>query len=160
MRFRAPWHWNCSTQPVKNQLADLFSGLAYIHQKGVVHRDLKVENLLLNSSGHLKLSDFGCASQVLGPFFDRVGCFKCWAPEVHLLPRIGYDGRKADVWAAGVCSHELICGSYPFRGRSALEQQNGITLNEMQRLAAKPRPEAVRNCFRLKLRRSEKKRRC
>jgi len=130
--------------PVKNQLADLFSGLAHIHQKGVVHRDLKVENLLLNSSGHLKLSDFGCASQVLGPFFDRVGCFKCWAPEVHLLPRIGYDGRKADVWAAGVCSHELICGSYPFRGRSALEQQNGITLNEMPRLAAKPRPEAVR----------------
>ena len=60
------------------------------------------------------------------------GCFKCWAPEVHLLPRIGYDGRKADVWAAGVCSHELICGSYPFRGRSALEQQNGITLNEMR----------------------------
>ena len=94
---------------------------------------------------------------------DHLGppkCFKCWAPEVHLLPRIGYDGRKADVWAAGVCSHELICGSYPFRGRSALEQQNGITLNEMQRLAAKPRPEAVRNCFRLKLRRSEKKRRC
>ena len=73
---------------VKTHLAELFIGLAYIHQKGVVHRNLKLENILQNSSGHLKLSDFGCAGAHFSTAWG-VGSFKSWSPELHVLPCVG-----------------------------------------------------------------------
>ena len=114
---------------VKNLLAGLFSGLAHVHSLSVAHRDIKMENILQAPFGALKLADFGCASKgANGRFFETAGSFKCWAPEMIELADRGYCGFAADVWAAGVVSHELICGKYPFRGRTG----RGISIRMMK----------------------------
>lgn len=102
--------------------------------------------ILRTPTGRLKLADFGCASQVPehGLFFGRAGSFKSWAPEVHALSsgyNAGYGGKSADIWSGGICSHELICGRYPFRGRKPRETRQGITINQMKnKILAGPDP--------------------
>ena len=100
---------------VRSLLAGLFSGLGHIHSLEVARRD----NVLQAPCGALKLADFGCASkEANGRFFETAGSLKCWAPEMIELADQGYCGFAADLWAAGVVSLELICGKYPFRGRT------------------------------------------
>ena len=127
-------------------MAYIFYGLAAIHGRSICHRDIKMENILRTATGRLKLADFGCASQVPehGLFFGRAGSFKSWAPEVHALSsgyNAGYGGKSADVWSGGICSHEQICGRYPFRGRTPRETRQGITINQMKnKILAGPDP--------------------
>ena len=127
-------------------MADIFYGLAAIHGRSICHRDIKMENILRTATGRLKLADFGCARQVRehGLFFGRAGSFKSWAPEVHALSsgyNAGYGGKSADIWSGGICSHELICGRYPFRGRTPRETRQGITINQMKnKILAGPDP--------------------
>ena len=88
-----------------------------------------MENVLQAPCGALKLADFGCASkEANGRFFETAGSLKCWAPEMIELADEGYCGLAADVWAAGVVSYELICGKYPFRGRTG----RGISIGNMK----------------------------
>ena len=76
--------------------------------------------------------------------FGRAGSFKSWAPEVYALSsgyNAGYGGKSADIWSGGICSHELICGRYPFRGRTPRETRQGITTNQMKnKILAGPDP--------------------
>ena len=95
----------------------------------VARRDIKMENVLQAPCGALKLADFGCALKgANGRLFETAGSLKCWAPEMIELADEGYCGFAADVWAAGVVSHKLICGKYPFRGRTG----RGISIGNMK----------------------------
>ena len=113
----------------------LLSGLEHVHRCGVVHRDLKVDNLLLTEAGSIRITDFGlaCLEPLDQLLSSRVGTMRYFAPE--LLSSHPYKAKPADVWAAGILIFELVSGKYIFRDRVG----NGLTLTRLrQNIAAGP----------------------
>ncbi|CAL0331720.1 unnamed protein product [Lupinus luteus] len=111
----------CNHGPLTEDLARFFfqqliSGVGYCHSMQICHRDLKVENILLdgNSVPLLKICDFGFSkSNVLHSRpKSTVGTPTYVAPEVFL--RQEYDGKAADVWSCGVILYTMLVGAYPF----------------------------------------------
>jgi|TARA_B100001758_G_scaffold238593_1_gene241948 serine/threonine-protein kinase SRK2 len=94
----------------------LISGLEYCHGHGVAHRDLKLENTLLDGGEvpRLKICDFGYSKHSLIDSEPKstVGTPAYIAPEV--LSRKAYDGKAADVWSCGVTLYVMVVGAYPF----------------------------------------------
>ncbi|KAK9318259.1 kinase-like domain-containing protein [Lipomyces starkeyi] len=96
---------------------DLTLGIEYLHSQGVVHRDIKPDNLLLTSDNVLKIVDFGVSE-----FFERnndamskqAGSPAFMAPELNAVPRVDYSGRAADIWSMGVTLYCLVFGRLPF----------------------------------------------
>lgn len=96
--------------------SDLVKGIDHCHARGVVHRDLKCENLLLDSHMRLKISDFGFARKFNGNLKTFCGSFAYAAPEVILGNP--YNGPLADVWSMGVILYAMVTGRLPFKDTS------------------------------------------
>ncbi|KAG9486190.1 hypothetical protein GDO78_008988 [Eleutherodactylus coqui] len=100
----------------RKYIRQLIQAVEHLHRAGVVHRDLKIENLLLDENNNIKLIDFGlsnCAG-ILGytdPFSTQCGSPAYAAPE--LLARKKY-GPKVDVWSIGVNMYAMLTGTLPF----------------------------------------------
>lgn len=99
---------------------EVVSAVGYLHEQGVVHRDLKLENVLLSSSDTCKLCDFGLAhlfergpgGEMLVQTLKEVCGSKSYAaPEV--LAGMGYDGLRADMWSLGICLFAMLAGFFP-----------------------------------------------
>jgi serine/threonine protein kinase len=106
--------------PSKENLAyimkQIVSGVGYCHYKGVIHRDMKLENILIDGKLKIKLTDFGlCAVKNNDDEFFRhqVGTARYTAPE--LLLKGGYN-ESIDVWGIGIIFFLLLTGEYPFNG--------------------------------------------
>ena len=95
--------------------SEILLALQFIHQKNIVYRDLKPENLLIDSQGHIKLADFGFAKVLEnGRTFTLCGTPEYLAPEiVKGSKRIGY-GKSVDWWALGILLFEMLAGYPPF----------------------------------------------
>ncbi|VDN27470.1 unnamed protein product [Dibothriocephalus latus] len=90
----------------------------YCHKSGIVHRDLKAENLLIDADFKIKVADFGFSN-----FFhaDQLLTTHCGSPQYaapELFKGEPYDGPLVDVWSLGVILYILVCGSFPFPGES------------------------------------------
>ena len=96
---------------VKFYAACVVAALQYLHSHGIIYRDLKPENLLIDSSGYLRLTDFGLAKFVKDKTFTTCGTPEYMAPE--LVAHTGHD-KSVDYWALGCLIHEMICGVTPF----------------------------------------------
>jgi len=90
--------------------ASIVLAIEYLHSRGVMYRDLKPENVMLQGNGYLKLVDMGCCSRKARSY-TFVGTPEYIAPEVILGK--GYD-KAIDWWSVGVIMHEMICGPLPF----------------------------------------------
>lgn len=93
-------------------------GIKYLHDRHIVHRDVKLENLLLDEHGTVKIIDFGFSTIVPPGKKLKVFCGtpSYMAPEI--VARKEYTGFCADIWAMGVLLYALLCGSFPFRGQN------------------------------------------
>ncbi|GMH13798.1 hypothetical protein Nepgr_015639 [Nepenthes gracilis] len=109
-----------SESEARKYFQQLIDAVEYCHCRGVYHRDLKPQNLLLDSKGNLKISDFGLSAlQKPGTLLSTAcGSPSYVAPE--LLRNKGYEGATADVWACGVILFELLAGHLPFNDRSLI----------------------------------------
>lgn len=99
----------------------LIDGVSYCHNKGVFHRDLKLENILLDSRGSIKISDFGLSALPQhfrddGLLHTTCGSPNYVAPEV--LANRGYDGATSDIWSCGVILYVILTGYLPFDDRN------------------------------------------
>jgi len=94
--------------------ACIVSALEHVHQRGIIFRDLKAENLLIDERGYLKLTDFGVAKKLMSDHettYSLVGTPQFMAPEI-ILGR-GYT-KSVDFWALGCCVFEFLTGELPF----------------------------------------------
>lgn len=96
-------------------------GIQYCHQKNVTHRDVKLENLLLDESNNIKIIDFGFSTCFSHEKKVKMFCGtpSYMAPEI--VARVEYHGPPADVWALGILLFVLLCGCYPFKAQSDRE---------------------------------------
>ncbi|XP_055736598.1 RAC-beta serine/threonine-protein kinase [Salvelinus fontinalis] len=94
--------------------AEIVSALEYLHSQDVVYRDLKLENLMLDKDGHIKITDFGLCKE--GITDGATMKTFCGTPE-YLAPEVLEDndyGRAVDWWGLGVVMYEMMCGRLPF----------------------------------------------
>nr|XP_036869773.1 RAC-beta serine/threonine-protein kinase isoform X1 [Manis javanica]XP_036869774.1 RAC-beta serine/threonine-protein kinase isoform X1 [Manis javanica]XP_036869775.1 RAC-beta serine/threonine-protein kinase isoform X1 [Manis javanica]XP_036869777.1 RAC-beta serine/threonine-protein kinase isoform X1 [Manis javanica] len=94
--------------------AEIVSALEYLHSKDVVYRDIKLENLMLDKDGHIKITDFGLCKEGISDG-ATMKTF-CGTPE-YLAPEVLEDndyGRAVDWWGLGVVMYEMMCGRLPF----------------------------------------------
>uniref|UniRef100_A0A0L8I1N5 protein kinase C n=1 Tax=Octopus bimaculoides TaxID=37653 RepID=A0A0L8I1N5_OCTBM len=107
-------------------------GLQYLHEHNIVYRDLKLDNLLLDYEGYLKIADFGLCKEGMG-FGDRTTTF-CGTPEFlapEVLTETSYT-RSVDWWGLGVLIYEMLVGESPFPGDDEEEVFDSIVNEEVR----------------------------
>ncbi|GEQ72002.1 hypothetical protein JCM33374_g5688 [Metschnikowia sp. JCM 33374] len=101
----------------KKLFAQLVSGVDYMHSKGLIHRDLKLENLLLDKHNNIIISDFGFVNSYNKSKNDlmKTSCGSpCYAAPELVLTQSPYAGRKVDIWSLGVILYAMLAGYLPF----------------------------------------------
>ncbi|KAL0979555.1 hypothetical protein UPYG_G00186500 [Umbra pygmaea] len=107
-------------------------GLEFLHQNKIVYRDLKLDNLLMDADGFVKITDFGLCKEGMG-HGDRTSTF-CGTPE-FLAPEVLTDDnytRAVDWWGMGVLIFEMLVGESPFPGEDEEEVFDSIVNNDVQ----------------------------
>lgn len=110
--------------------------LSYAHSKNVVHRDLKLGNIMINSEGDVKVMDFGLARSAKETLArvtrEVVGSPAYMAPE----QAYGVSGRESDVYSLGVCVYESLTGTLPFPGPDFQEQKEKMRYHPVSSVMA------------------------
>ena len=103
-------------------MTQLTSGIAHAHEKGIIHRDIKPQNILILDDGLIKIADFGIAQALNSNELTETNSVM---GSVHYLPPEQANGAgstfKSDIYSLGILMYELLIGKVPFKGENAVE---------------------------------------
>ncbi len=115
----------------------ILSALQHAHNNGIIHRDIKPQNILVNSEGHIKVADFGIArvagSKTLSKGDSVMGSVHYFSPEQARGDNVTY---ASDIYSVGVVMYEMLTGRVPFDGDTAVNIA-------MQHISAQPKPPSL-----------------
>lgn len=94
------------------------SALDYCHRNSIVHRDLKIENILISKTGDIKIIDFGLSNLFSPRSHLKTFCGSLYFAAPELLQAKQYIGPEVDVWSFGIVLYVLVCGKVPFDDQS------------------------------------------
>ncbi|KAK7266102.1 hypothetical protein RIF29_18742 [Crotalaria pallida] len=117
---------------MSQQVKQLINAVDFCHSRGVYHRDMKPENILLDENENLKVSDFGLSALAESKRHDGLLHTTCGTPAYvapEVIKRKGYDGAKADIWSCGVL-FVLLAGYLPFHDSNVVELYRKISKAE------------------------------
>jgi len=117
---------------VNTYLSDLLVALSYLHGCRIAHRDVKPQNLLVGSP--LKLGDFGVATRMDEDHLvhGTEGTYHFFSPEMCARGYCGHDGRRADIWATGVCVWAFLLGTLPYWHKDLAVLMDCIAFEEVK----------------------------
>ncbi|KAK9463819.1 uncharacterized protein V1516DRAFT_668794 [Lipomyces oligophaga] len=123
-------HGALPVEHVQRIFSQLCGAVAYIHGKNIVHRDLKLENILLDKHNGVKLCDFGFTRECEPKRFLQTFCgTMCYAaPEMVRGER--YQGQAIDVWSLGIILYALLCGELPFDEEDEIQTRLRISTSD------------------------------
>ena len=112
----------------------MIDGLEYLHSQGVVHKDIKPGNVLIDNSGLVKISDLG-VSELLDRYTSDDICTTSQGSPAFQPPEIAsgaesFHGFKVDVWSSGVTLYNIVSGKYPFEGDNIYKLFENISKGE------------------------------
>ena len=105
---------NHTAESIKSKFKDLVSGVQFLHENGVFHRDLSVKNVLVTKNDLLKIIDFGLATDSEALSEQFCGTLAYFSPQI--MARQPYSPRATDLWCLGVVLYVINFGVHPFGG--------------------------------------------
>ncbi|EGR28760.1 protein kinase domain protein [Ichthyophthirius multifiliis] len=104
----------------------IIQALDYLHQNKIAHRDIKLDNILLDKNNNVKLIDFGFS--VITKPYEKLNqyCGSLNYMSSEILEKKQYLGFAVDVWASGVLLYVILCGTFPFKGENENEVLKSI----------------------------------
>ena len=108
----------------------IMEGIAYLHENKVSHRDIKLDNILLDGHGNIKIGDFGVSRKIEEQeiLFEQCGTPAYIAPEI--VKDMGYKGFPVDIWSAGICLYAMLYGNVPFKANQIGDLNTVEQLNQ------------------------------
>src|SRR6201999_818781 len=108
-------HGKLPVEKVQRIFSQLVGAVSYVHLQSCVHRDLKLENILLDRHENVKLVDFGFTREYEGKSsYLQTWCGTVCYSAPEMIKGVKYAGEKVDVWSLGIILYALLCGELPF----------------------------------------------
>lgn len=129
---------SCTPEALRRFIADVAAGLSYLHAAGIVHRDIKPDNILCTAGGRFVITDFGLSRNMRATLrrnsrsvaSEQVsGSLSYMSPELFKSSPV--HGSEADIWALGVSAFEIATGELPFLGQGGVMQLHGAETPEL-----------------------------
>ncbi|KAK9366531.1 kinase-like domain-containing protein [Lipomyces kononenkoae] len=111
-------HGRLKEKQARKFARQIVSALDYCHHNSVVHRDLKIENILISKSGDIKIIDFGLSNLYSPHSLLKTFCGSLYFAAPELLNAKQYVGPEVDIWSFGIVLYVLACGKVPFDDQS------------------------------------------
>ena len=117
-----------SEKTAKFLFRQIILGIKYIHEQNIVHRDIKLENLLIDLNNNVKICDFGIGRKIANKnqlLYDQCGTLMYMAPEILLSTKEkGYEGFPVDIWSSGISLYIMLSGTLPFNYKNKKHKKN------------------------------------
>ncbi|EEP81065.1 hypothetical protein UREG_05907 [Uncinocarpus reesii 1704] len=111
-------HGKLKEKQARKFARQIASALDYCHKNNIVHRDLKIENILISKTGDIKIIDFGLSNLFSPKSQLKTFCGSLYFAAPELLQARQYIGPEVDVWSFGIVLYVLVCGKVPFDDQS------------------------------------------